>query len=329
MKAYFFVITPANYLGALQASRDPRFNFSEKILVVLSDYHRSLIQFNSIIKEEEWNVIYYPWKNLDRRNKSKWQLILLNWKRLLTFNKLKNLIGPNDIIFWGNLNHSFFKKIENRCHDIYLIDDGFSTINILPKLEERFLNSTKKKGSTIHLYTLFQLNSTFLIIFNHQFNQIKSLEKHIAKEKSFFFIGQPLVFNNIVSEHYYVQTIQTIFTDYEKIGFSCFYLPHRSTTRDYIPSNWKTLEFDYPVEYCAELGGFQPEIFSTFYSTGVYNLEKYLSLDMKQVEFWRLDEKEISMNYKKPIESIYSYLTINNYELKNCNTLLSYSSDDK
>ena len=142
----------------------------------------------------------------------------------LTFNKLNNLIGPNDIIFWGNLNHSFFKKIENRCHDIYLIDDGFSTINILPKLEERFVNSTKKKGSTIHLYTLFQLNSTFLIIFNHQFNQIKSLEKHIAKEKSVFFIGQPLVFNNIVSEHYYVQTIQTIFTDYEKKGFSCFYL---------------------------------------------------------------------------------------------------------
>ena len=327
MKAYFFVITPANYLGALQASRDPRFNFSEKILVVLSDYHRSLIQFNTIIQSDDWHLIHFPWKELDRRNKSKWQLILLNWKRLLTFNKLKNLIGPNDIIFWGNLNHSFFKKIENRCHDIYLIDDGFSTINILPKLEERFVNSTKKKGSTIHLYTLFQLNSTFLIIFNHQFNQIKSLKKHIAKEKSVFFIGQPLVFNNIVPEHYYVQTIQTIFTDYEKKGFSCFYLPHRSTTRDYIPSNWTTLEFDYPVEYCAELGGFQPEIFSTFYSTGVYNLKHIHCLDYDQCMFWELPSELLHEKYRKDIESVYTYLKSTSCHVKNILPLLTHMND--
>jgi len=329
MTAYFFVITPANYLYALQASRDPRFNFSEKNLIILSDYHRSLAQLNAIIHESEWHSIQYPWKGFDRRKKSKWKLVLLNWKRLFSFRSVINQIKSKDTIFWGNKNHPFFNKIENKCQDIYLLDDGFSTINILPKQEEIIAHSTIKRNSIIQFYTLFELSSTRVKIVNHQFEAIKSDKKYLANQNSVFFIGQPLVFNNIVTESYYIETVERIFNYYERKGLTCFYLPHRSTTRDYIPSNWKTLELDYPIEFCVELGGYQPEIFATFYSTGLYNLEKYLTLAPKQVAFWRLDENEITVNFKNPIESIYSYLTINNYVVKSCNTLLSGSSVDK
>lgn len=317
MKAYFFVITPANYLYALQASKDPRFNFKEKHLIVLSDYHRSLIQFNTIINKAEWDAVYFPWKNLDRRKKSTWRLILLKIMRHLTFTKIKNQILKTDIVFWGNVNHSNFKYVKNYFHDIYLLDDGFSTVNISEKIEKLNNWKYKKNSGSIKLYTLFNLKSSEIEIIKHQFDEIKRHQVYKAEEKHVFFIGQPLVFNQIVSQSYYVKRVDEIIKMYESKGFNCFYLPHRSTTRNYIPHYWSILEFDFPLEYFLEMSNFRPEIFATFYSTGAYNLIKYLSLDTNNVHFWKIEYDEINASFRSPIKSIYSYLSENNFDIKN------------
>ncbi len=321
MKAYFFIITPVNYLSALQASRDTRFSFLEKKLIVLSDYHRSLSQFNSIVNPEDWDSVTYPWLNMDRRNKSKLQLMLYNLKKRFIFRNIFKEIKEDDYIFWGNMNHKFFQKIPSRNESIYLLDDGFSTINILQRLEKA---ETKRN---LHLYTLFSLKSNEVSILNHQFDLVKPEIQVLDLEKKVFFIGQPLVFNKIVSEKYYVQSIDSIFQYYENNGFDCFYLPHRSTTRNYIPANWKVIDLNFPLEYCTEKGEINPGIFVTFYSTGVYNLGKYLTLAKNQTIFWELDKNEINSNFINQINPIYSYLKQNGWLIKSLNSVNNENID--
>ncbi len=325
MRAYFFVITPLNYLYALQASKDERFKFEEKHLIILSNYHRSLSQFKEIVDDSDWNSIQYPWKNWNNFKKNKIQLLAIElFKFYMFWTIYRKIKKSNAIAFWGNYNHNYFQMIVRKFDSIYLIDDGFATVNSLIGIEKkaRTLEKTKK----ISLYTIFNLTSKSIEIVMHDFNKIRISDYNPSYPKRLYFIGQPLVYSNVVSNEYYTNYIDTVFASYDKKGFECFYLPHRSTTKDYIPKYWKTLEFDFPIELIGKFNTSSPAIFATFYSTAVYNVFYYLGLNRDQCIFWEIPSEQISDGYKNIITPVYNYIRNNNFTLNNLNDLEEFEN---
>jgi hypothetical protein len=327
LKAYFFVITPLNYLYALQASLDDRFAFEEKHLIVLSDYNRSLRQFKSIIDENQWDSVKYPWNGKNKKTKNKLKSILSELYNYITFRLIYRQIRQTDaIIFWGNYNHKYLKLIKLQNDLVFVLDDGFSTVNILRREENQVLK--EKEFNNYSFYTVFNVESTKFKIVRHRLENITNYNYRPFFEDNIYFLGQPLVYNNVISAKKYIDYVNDIFKFYSNKGKNCYYLPHRSTNREYIPSNWNLLDFDFPIEYIDKLESQKtPGYFMTFYSTGVYNLMQLYNMDIQKCIFWEIPSDWINEKYKTDIENIYVYLKSNNYFVKNIKELTIYIND--
>lgn len=316
MKAYFFVITPLNYLYALQASHDNRFEFEEKHLIVLSDYNRSLRQFKSIIEEKTWSSVKYPMIGTNKSSKSKIRSYLFAIYNKMSFIRLyRKITEPKSTIFWGNYNHKYSKYLKEEKNSIFFLDDGFSTINIVKNLEKEANDINDK--SNRKFYTIFNIYSQKNTIVRHEFEHLFTNKYQPFLTNSIYFLGQPLVFNNVVTEEQYVDSVNKIFGYYSKQGKTCFYIPHRSTNRNYIPKDWNVIDFNFPIEFIQLVENTKtPNYFMTFYSTGVFNLKQLYKLSNEQCVFWELPFDWFIENYRKDIESVYDYLKSNNFNVK-------------
>lgn len=317
MKAYFFVITPLNYLYALQGSLDKRFEFEEKHLIVLSDYNRSLKQFKIIIDKKAWSSVQYPMIGSNKNSKSRIRSSLFEIYNRMSFIRLyMKITEPNSTIFWGNYNHKYSKYLKKVNNNIYFLDDGFSTINILKKIEKEEGKGLNEK-SNYHFYTIFNIYSHKNSIIRHEFESIFNRKYQPNLTNSIYFLGQPLVFNNVVTEEQYVDSVNKIFGYYSKQGKTCYYIPHRSTNRNYIPKNWNVVDFNLPIEFIQLVESTKtPNYFMTFYSTGVFNLRQLYKLSNDQCIFWELPFEWLKENYRKDIESVYDYLKTNHFNVK-------------
>ncbi len=327
MKAYFFVITPLNYLYAHQASLDRRFKIEEKHLIVLSDYNRSLRQFKAIIDEKQWHSVTYPWYGKNKKTKNKLASILSEIFNFISFSLIIRRIKKNDsLVFWGNYNHKYLKYLNGGKVAVYVLDDGFSTINILRKKEND--EQIKEGEKSFSFYTVFNVESTKFKIERHRFENITIKKYATFLPDHIYFLGQPLVYNNAISSKHYIDSVNLIFNHYSKQGKKCFYLPHRSTNKDYIPKSWYTLDFDFPIEYIHVLESHKsPGYFMTFYSTGVYNIKQLYNLENDQCVFWELPNDWIHEQYRNDIDSIYTHLKFNNFQVRKIKELTSDLND--
>lgn len=326
MKAYFFVITPLNYLYALQASLDNRFNFHEKHLIVLSDFNRSKKQLKEIIDENQWYSVQYPWIGTDKNNKSRLKSIFAELYNRIGFIFLNQQIRKtNSSIFWGNYNHKYSQFLKGNKNRIFFLDDGFSTINILRKIEN---NKTANNLKNCTFYTTFKLNSAQMKIEKHELEFISNNNYVPFLSDSIYFLGQPLVFNSVISEKNYIEAIDKIFNFYTIQGKKCYYLPHRSTNRNYIPKGWSVLDFNFPIEFLHLIEPNKtPNCFMTFYSTGVFNLKHIHKLSQHQYLFWEIPTEWINEKYKFDIESVYNYLKSNHFLVKDLLELNTETDD--
>ncbi|MFM7667104.1 MAG: hypothetical protein ACKO7D_02835 [Bacteroidota bacterium] len=316
MKAYFFVITPLNYLYALQASLDDRFAFEEKHLIVLSDFNRSLRQFKSIIDEKSWSSVKYPMIGTNKSSKSRIRSYLFAIYNKMSFIRLyKKITISNSTIFWGNYNHKYSKYLKEEKNSVFFLDDGFSTINIVKNLEKEANDLNDKNNRKF--YTIFNLYSQKNTIVRHEFEHLFTNKHQSILTNSIYFLGQPLVFNNVISEEQYVDSVNKIFEYYSKQGKNCFYISHRSTNKNYIPKNWNVIDFNLPIEFIQLVENTKTlNYFMTFYSTGVFNLKQLYKLNNDQCIFWELPSEWLKENYRKDIESVYEYLKINHFNVK-------------
>lgn len=328
--AFYIVRTPLHYLNATEA----RFHSSNKatkhILIVLSDYHRSLKQFDSILEKTHWDEVYFPWRSFEKKKNNPLFNAFSVLKRKRLFDAIIKSIQDEDAIFWGNLSTTwFYYLLKKNKAKIHLLDDGFATINTLKELEQGFINSSFQQSRVgkiehyllkpklqfdpdrIGLFTNYNLNSKVLNIVKHQYEYLAKSVKIEINHKQLYFIGQPFIFQKMMDKERYIQTIQTYFNAKTAEGITCFYVPHRSTTMDYIPKEWNTLFFDFPLESITTIGKEIPVKFVTFYSSAAYNLAMILKNENCNLEFLELTESQIQNVNFNNIASIYNYLREN------------------
>jgi hypothetical protein len=315
MSSYYFVRTPLQYLNALEARLENRFQHQAHHLILLSDFNKTLTQLDSIIRPEMWTDISYIWKEFAAHKKSTLLNGLALMKRKKLFDQEIKKIQPADVVFWSNINSNWFfyiyKKLPNT---LYFLDDGFATLNHLKpfdmeELKKNVLSSKSGKMERFLLQTNYNLNWERLVFYTnlsfyqsekktifHHYQHLSELIPSLSLSNEVYFIGQPLIYRKLMSKENYVSRISKIFEHYQSIGLHPIYVPHRSTPLDYIPDNWRITELDYPMEFMLMLHQEVPSRFATFYSSALYNLEilsKKLDISF---DYWVVNEEEI-LNY--------------------------------
>jgi len=325
---FYFVRTPLQYLNAVEARHADKFKSGEHHLIVLSDFHRTLSQIESIIETEFWSSIQFPWKEFSAKKNNPIFNAINTVKRKRKIDKIISLIKTIDLIFWGNLNSNwFFYLYQKTKSTIYLLDDGFVSINTILNIDLKDLKSTllSSKIGKIERFIL-KLNFSIdwdRIVFFTNFdikNNTKKIELHdysfLSKQfkintlnNTVYFIGQPLIFQKMMKKEVYVALVDTIILHYESRNFDCFYIPHRSTTLDYIPKHWSTKSFNKPLECILfEESIEKPLIFASFYSSALYNISIIDKNSIFKYNYWQFDESDLSNFPYKTIGDVYDFV---------------------
>lgn len=311
---YYFITTPIHYLHAVEARKDTRFLAESHQLIILTDYHKSIVQIENIIDNNLWSSVEKPFIHFDRNKLSFYEKLKMIYFRKSYFKSFSRALHANDRLFWGNINSSWFAFISNlvNCQEIISLDDGLNTLGIIEAIDSKKIkfNYTGKLGIVERIilknsnidtrklifYTVYSNLKSNQTIFLHEFDHLVENLKKSKFEKSVYFIAQPLVFQNIISNEKYIELIEFLKKQYENQGFKFYYLPHRSTTLDYLSKNWNTMEFNYPVELLAVNEDVLPTKFVCFYSSAIVNLAVILRNRAHLFELWNisqfLDEKD-------------------------------------
>ena len=329
--AYFFITTPLQYLNALEA----RYYFSKTIdqahLIILADYAPTLKQLNEMIEARHWHNVTYLWADL---------LISKNIHlyRILSFlprrNRLRSIllssIKDQDHIFIGHIVNVWSRyickiKLDNKK---YNLDDGLGSLRIYSiykdenkkgyfkyttlskRLESLLLGLSNTKFPTLTMFTSYNLDSIKEVeVINHNYKNLKKLHlSHSTFQNKMFFIGQPLATQGKIRPETYVKIIDLIFDHYKKQNLECYYLPHRSGNKSYIPKYWNVLYFEFPLEYAMLIADKHPKVFATLYSSAGPNLAEIFSDIEISVHYWKIDNTHF---FKAMPEFVYKYLNHN------------------
>lgn len=325
---YYFVRTPLQYLNAVEARNNDKFKSGEHHLIVLSDFHRTLSQIESIIENEFWSSIHFPWKEFSAKKNNPIFNALNILKRKRKLDKIITSIKPIDLIFWGNLNANWFFYLYQKTNSkIYILDDGFVSINTILNTDLKALKSTllsSKLGKIerfilklnysinwerIVFFTNFDLKTTTKNIEKHNYEFLGKQFKINTIKNTIYFIGQPLIFQKMMKKEIYVALVDSIIRHYQSKDFNCFYIPHRSTTLDYIPNHWSTKSFNKPLECILFDESIEkPLIFASFYSSALYNIAMMDKNSVFKYDYWQFDESDL-MNFPfKTISDVYEFV---------------------
>jgi hypothetical protein len=327
MKAYYFVITPLNYLCAEEFKHKFSNNYNEHVLIILADYPKTIKQIKKIITIENWDAVLFLFENNFIRSNN---VISFSAHVLKRAKKLKAIITKNDIssIILGNMNNNYCRFIYRhfKGDSSYIIDDGFVTVfhkhqtsnNLKNKekikklgkgyIEKLILNVSKIKWENLSFFSIFNTDRNV----SNRFDLLKSKLKSYKPVNQVFFIGQPLVAYDLVSEETYISTVNKIFSEFTSRGYECFYLPHRINTNENIPSHWKTKSFDYPIECYPVFNNTVPEAFFSFYSTAIFSLSLILDEShnfnfIKASDFINNEKINILFDYLESNHDQYNY----------------------
>lgn len=325
---FYFVRTPLQYLNALEARNTASFHSNEHHLIVLSDFHKTLGQIQEIIESNFWTSIQFPWEEY---SKTKNIPIFNGFNVLKRKNKIDTIIrsiSEIDLIFWGNINTNWFFYLYHKTNSpLYILDDGFATINSIKNLNLTILITTllsSKIGkierfilrlnyninwNRITFFTNFEIKNNKKKVHLHSYSYLSNHIKISCKANAVFFIGQPLIFQKMMKKEVYINLVSSILKYYQSKNLNCFYIPHRSTTLDYIPNNWSIKSFNKPLECILFDEKIEkPLIFASFYSSALYNIAMMDKKQELKIEYWQFDESDL-MNFPyTTIQEVYEFV---------------------
>lgn len=331
-KNYYFVRTPLQYLNAVEARNNDIFKYGEHHLIVLSDFHRTISQIELIIETEFWSSITFSWKEFSAKKNNPIFNAVNILKRKRKIDKIITSTKPIDLIFWGNLNSNwFFYLYQKTKSNIYILDDGFISISTilntnLKDTKSKLLSSNIGKierfilrlnfnidWNRITFFTNFDLKKSSKKIELHNYEYLSKQFKISALSNVIYFIGQPLIFQKMMKHEVYITMVDSIIRYYQSKDYNCFYIPHRSTTLDYIPNHWSTKSFNKPLECILFDESIEkPMIFASFYSSALYNIAMMDKNSILKYDYWQFDETDCINFSFKTISDAYEFIRSQN-----------------
>ena len=294
VKGYFFVLTPLQYLCALEAKHYYKNYFSAVELVVLNTQQHTLIQFYKLIDPKIWRGVIYV-KGYDEGCNKKYLKSVINiiFKKSL-LNIYIQKIKFNDFIFIGNRYDTYLwwllgkVKSENKI----ILDDGLSTIinpdiiyskknrtkannNFRGIIEQKYFPTNNVEIDNVIFFSLFNkigFRNSKYVVNNLDFVKKYFRKSSYAKDDLVLFIGQPLVLHNIYSLNAYIEVVNNIKLFYENKGLRFQYCLHRSENPEQYPHHWQIVNFSQPIELQLLNQLALPETVVSFYSTALLTI---------------------------------------------------------
>jgi len=237
-------------------------------------------------------------------------------------------------IFIGDYRSGLVRHFANsvKTEEVIVLDDGFSTINLLPKIKTNSLHSYRdyikyllSKGtyrfnsdSKVSFFSIFEDYLDSKNIYVNNFNNLISDEKWTESD-SVYWLGSAIVEDEIVERSYYIEEIRQCLGKV-KTEREIIYFPHRreeeqklKVLKDKFGFRCKYSEL--PIELYVVQSKVKPNAIISFYSTALYSLNRIL--DSSNIYYIPIDEDKI-LKQQSEIKKIYQILR---NEVKDINTI--------
>lgn len=240
----FIVVSPLQLLNSIEAVE--HFKVEDNVLLFLIADDESSHQMKELLVYYQWDKILYidyPKSNIDK--------LIFPIKLHLLINKL--LSSQIENIFFGEYRSIYIQHMVNyfNCSKCYLVDDGLATLNI-----DKNGNEKVKSNAILFLYKLFfykleKIDFTCFSIFNlkqknvvrNNYSFIKKLNYQKEVKPVVYFIGQPIVELEMMSNYQYKLELEKIIKFYVPKKF--VYILHRREEEQKIKSLALELNFHY------------------------------------------------------------------------------------
>ncbi len=281
----FIIRSPLQLINSLEAIE--YFNLQNNILVLIyNNTENTNKQMDTLISMYEWKEII---KINEKQKRSKYFEYIKFVKKL----KLKSY----NYLFFSNLGsiHKLLLANLKRQRTIYL-DDGVETItrynnifipNKLNKVKFRQLRFLPaglkiKIEDSIDLFTYFDLEPfrSSKVIKNSLKNFQNKYLKDSSMDNNLYFLGQPLVKTNLLSEINYFEYLDYVISlnSNKKI----IYIPHRTEIisdrlKLYVSDKFEIIDINMPIELYFLQNNLYPGHIISFMTTAFFTLQKLYS----------------------------------------------------
>ena len=295
----FIVSSPLQLMNAIEATN--YFKTNNNILLLLyTDNTKVLNQMKKLLGFVDWHIIKYisiPQKIIDK-------LLFVN----SIHNSLKDIIKEKiDKLFVGEYRSDHVTHIVNTLtnKNIYLLDDGLAQLDYHKEMNTKS-HKVRKFVYKALFYKLQKINYTFFTIFDIQNEKIiknnySFFKKNISDKQidnSIYFISQPLVELEIISEENHRKLLSKIINFYKRKKF--IYIMHRREDIEHVKKLSNELNFEYKIlENLIELEMINaksvPLEFATFFSTAIVTLPNFIKISNYRV--FQIDKSYLNKKY--------------------------------
>jgi hypothetical protein len=329
MKNIFFLKSPLQFLCGIEAIRNFGLNSDNILVIYEKGVENNLFQLQKLL--EVYVSEFEKIEIIDRKGKS-----ISGW--LNGFNSINNFAKKYSKInnlFIGDYQNGLVRHYQNSVSykNVYLLDDGFATIHINNQIQKEGLINYKdylklflSKGNY-----KFGVNKQvkYFTVFNKQIsgpNIYPNKFKHLIKsnnwksQNAIYWLGSPIVEDGIVTQNYYLKTIERWANKLHK-SETIIYFPHRRENANKLKViedklGFRIKKIDLPIELYVVQERVKPESIISFFSTALYTLNRII--EGTDIYYIPIKSKNI-LDRKDHINDIYNILS---KEIKNINSIV-------
>lgn len=341
MRAVFLVKAPLQFLNALEARRQYGLSADDCLLVLMANW-KSREQLAKLVEREKssWGETHWldtsplrmkPYSAGSQDGSAQTRL----WRNdLFSVVKLRHLAehcADLDFTFIGDAGNPLMRHFANcaMARETVLLDDGVATLKYARwrtagnwgenlRASKRLSQFLKRcllglRGTLPEMVTFFSVYDLRLPggdrYFPNRFTFMRESASEVAVSKEVYFLGAPLVEASILNEEelfWHLGRVDAYFN-----GQLC-YVAHRRECPERVRRigemfGWKTVLFEFPIEYQLSRVGPRPKLLASFISSALENCQLVFG-DKMPVASFRLNHKHFSAA-KKPkgleVEAVY------------------------
>jgi hypothetical protein len=299
---FLLVANPTQMMNAIEARQFYSDSYSHFHLVVFSDslaYQKQILS----MADASWSKLIYP-----TLGTGKWNALMSIFSKKKFISGVLKMAIDGDALMIGNIHHYGCCSLAHRWNEmgnIFAMDDGLGTVNWdlqlndstswTPRsakgwrgvLERWILGVPVIKLSSLNFFSVYPL-SHFTNATENKFDFLsESFFDKKYNENTVYFLEQPLVELGILPQSEYASAIQKIKYHYTNLGWEFTMVRHRAAHFQQSSDGIDYVSFDGPIEWVMKDWDKAPRKIATFYSSGVYHLNK-MSQGNMIAEFWQI-----------------------------------------
>lgn len=325
----FVVVTPLQFINALEAKA---VQGTEGNLLVYLDSRSYGAQFAALIDPSQWDgVVRLNDVRGDRSRPSRWVRYMELMRSRRELEQLVDRLGRVDGVFLGNFSDIFARHLAATLphQTLFLLDDGMATVayaqvraathgerrpprRLRRRWRDRILGFKRREPASVTFFTTFDLDvGRHDIVVLNAYDHLRTSLPSSTLTSETWFLGQPLVEDNQMSEAMYVRYIDAIKRDCG--GGAFVYSPHARESRERIARLCDRLGVvvrpnRLPIEAELSRTGQLPRVLASFCSSALDTCRIIFRDTALRIRSYELAEADLMAGHHAFYRPVYDFL---------------------